>query len=81
METDCTRDHVPAHSGPTPPAAGTRLLHIGPHKGAKKAMAAHGAGFPATSRHPMSAVPSAARWAGVAQHPGEWWSTTGTAAA
>jgi hypothetical protein len=32
METDCTRDDVPARSAPTPSAAGTRLLHIGPHK-------------------------------------------------
>ncbi|MGW0600703.1 hypothetical protein ACWD11_26755 [Streptomyces sp. NPDC002776] len=67
METDCTRDGVPADSAPTAPAAGTRLLHIGPHKtgttsiqgalfGAKEAMAAHGVDFPATSRHPMSAA-------------------------
>ncbi|MFF3345225.1 hypothetical protein [Streptomyces sp. NPDC002779] len=67
METDCTRDDVPADSAPTAPAAGTRLLHIGPHKtgttsiqgalfGAKEAMAAHGVDFPATSRHPMSAA-------------------------
>jgi hypothetical protein len=67
METDCTRDGVPVGSAPTAPAAGTRLLHIGPHKtgttsiqgalfGAKEAMAAHGVDFPATSRHPMSAA-------------------------
>ncbi|MDT9700026.1 hypothetical protein [Streptomyces sp. P17] len=67
METDCTRDEVPANSALPPLAAGTRLLHIGPHKtgttsiqgalfAAKEAMAAHGVDFPATSRHPMSAA-------------------------
>ncbi|CCK30079.1 hypothetical protein BN159_5700 [Streptomyces davaonensis JCM 4913] len=67
METDCTRDEVPANGGVAPLPAGTRLLHIGPHKtgttsiqgalfAAKEAMAGHGVDFPATSRHPMSAA-------------------------
>ncbi|MBD0837648.1 MULTISPECIES: hypothetical protein [unclassified Streptomyces] len=67
METDCTRDEVPANGTVTPLPAGTRLLHIGPHKtgttsiqgalfGAKEAMAEHGVDFPATSRHPMQAA-------------------------
>ncbi|MBC2900942.1 hypothetical protein [Streptomyces cupreus] len=67
METDCTRDEVPANSALPPLPAGTRLLHIGPHKtgttsiqgalfAAKEAMAGHGVDFPATSRHPMSAA-------------------------
>ncbi len=67
METDCTRDDVPADRAVAPLAAGTRLLHIGPHKtgttaiqgalfAAKEAMAGHGVDFPATSRHPMSAA-------------------------
>ncbi|MFI9542995.1 hypothetical protein ACIHAR_03420 [Streptomyces sp. NPDC052016] len=52
---------------PTPLPAGTRLLHIGPHKtgttaiqgalfAAKERMPAYGVEFPATSRHPMQAV-------------------------
>ncbi|GGZ71906.1 hypothetical protein ACFOOM_01950 [Streptomyces echinoruber] len=54
---------------PRPPAlpAGTRLLHIGPHKtgttavqaalfAAKERLPAHGVRFPAHSRHPMEAV-------------------------
>jgi hypothetical protein len=62
METDCRRK-----DGAEPLPAGTRLLHIGPHKtgttsiqgalfAAKDAMAEHGVDFPATSRHPMDAV-------------------------
>ncbi|MET7679898.1 hypothetical protein [Streptomyces sp. NPDC005423] len=58
METDCTN---------TPLPAGTRLLHIGPHKtgttavqgalfAAKDAMARHGVDFPAATRHPMEAA-------------------------
>jgi hypothetical protein len=67
METDRTRDDVPANSGVSPLPPGTRLLHIGPHKtgttsiqgalfAAKDAMKAHGVDFPADSRHPMSAA-------------------------
>ncbi|WAZ21687.1 hypothetical protein STRCI_002878 [Streptomyces cinnabarinus] len=67
METDCTRDEVPANGGVAPLPAGTRLLHIGPHKtgttsiqgalfAAKEAMAGLGVDFPGTSRHPMSAA-------------------------
>jgi hypothetical protein len=77
METDCTRDDGTVDgAGPadgvardtvTPLPAGTRLLHIGPHKtgttsiqgalfAAKETMAGHGVVFPATSRHPMEAV-------------------------
>ncbi|MFF1702773.1 hypothetical protein [Streptomyces sp. NPDC058252] len=52
---------------PRPLPAGTRLLHIGPHKtgttsiqgalfAAKDAMAGHGVAFPAHSRHPMEAA-------------------------
>ncbi|OIJ69460.1 hypothetical protein [Streptomyces mangrovisoli] len=62
METDCTR-----HPGVAPLAAGTRLLHIGPHKtgttaiqgalfAAKDDLPAHGVVFPAHSRHPMEAA-------------------------
>ncbi|MCF1597971.1 hypothetical protein [Streptomyces muensis] len=68
METDCTRDESPAGGGVlTPLPAGTRLLHIGPHKtgttsiqgalfAAKDEMARHGVAWPATTRHPMEAV-------------------------
>ncbi|MGV9452901.1 hypothetical protein [Streptomyces sp. NPDC003635] len=67
METDCTRDEVPANGEVTPLPAGTRLLHIGPHKtgttsiqgalfAARDVMAGHGVDFPGTSRHPMSAA-------------------------
>jgi hypothetical protein len=67
METDCTRDEVPVTGALTPLPAGTRLLHIGPHKtgttsiqgalfAAKEEMARHGVDFPATTRHPMEAV-------------------------
>jgi hypothetical protein len=69
METDCTKDDTP-ENGPaavTPLPAGTRLLHIGPHKTgttaiqgalfeAKDALPAHGVEFPAHSRHPMEAA-------------------------
>lgn len=69
METDCTKDDTP-QNGPaavTPLPAGTRLLHIGPHKTgttaiqgalfeAKDALPAHGVEFPAHSRHPMEAA-------------------------
>ncbi|MFF8974051.1 hypothetical protein [Streptomyces sp. NPDC014995] len=72
METDCTNDEARGNAGrtTTPPGAlpaGTRLLHIGPHKtgttavqgalfAAKERMPAYGVEFPATSRHPMQAV-------------------------
>ncbi|MFF1655010.1 hypothetical protein [Streptomyces sp. NPDC058255] len=56
-----------ARQRPRPLPAGTRLLHIGPHKtgttsiqgalfAAKDAMAGHGVAFPAHSRHPMEAA-------------------------
>ncbi|MET8242962.1 hypothetical protein ABZV31_00100 [Streptomyces sp. NPDC005202] len=62
METDRTRD-----ARPVALPAGTRLLHIGPHKtgttavqgalfAARDAMRAHGVEFPAHSRHPMEAA-------------------------
>jgi hypothetical protein len=58
METDCIEEALPA---------GTRLLHIGPHKtgttaiqgalfAAKDTMPEHGVDFPAHSRHPMEAA-------------------------
>ncbi|WP_250400556.1 hypothetical protein [Streptomyces cellostaticus] len=61
METDRTSD-IPA-----PLPAGTRLLHIGPHKtgttavqgalfAARERMGEHGVAFPAHSRHPMEAA-------------------------
>ncbi|SOD86654.1 hypothetical protein [Streptomyces sp. Ag109_G2-15] len=61
METDCTRDT------PAPLPAGTRLLHIGPHKtgttaiqgalfAAKDRLPEYGVAFPAHSRHPMEAA-------------------------
>ncbi|MEV6766798.1 hypothetical protein AB0N16_40475 [Streptomyces sp. NPDC051105] len=77
METDCTRSEAPVDNapiGPTSPTgplaalpAGTRLLHIGPHKtgttaiqgalfAAKDKLPEHGVEFPATSRHPMEAA-------------------------
>ncbi|MGW0334051.1 hypothetical protein ACWD0J_19635 [Streptomyces sp. NPDC003011] len=79
METDCTRHDTPASGAPAatgapaanaeiaPLPAGTRLLHIGPHKtgttavqgalfAAKETMAEHGVAFPAATRHPMEAV-------------------------
>lgn len=66
METDCTRDDVPVKR-PEPLPAGTRLLHIGPHKtgttsiqgalfAAKDQLPAHGVEFPAHTRHPMEAA-------------------------
>ncbi|MFI8187528.1 hypothetical protein ACIF8T_01745 [Streptomyces sp. NPDC085946] len=72
METDCTTPAPAAPARPTaarpaPLPAGTRLLHIGPHKtgttavqgalfAAKDAMPAYGVAFPAHSRHPMEAA-------------------------
>ncbi|MFG3017492.1 hypothetical protein ACGFZQ_02880 [Streptomyces sp. NPDC048254] len=77
METDCTKSEAPVDKapmspmGPTGPLAalpaGTRLLHIGPHKtgttaiqgalfAAKDKLPEHGVEFPATSRHPMEAA-------------------------
>ncbi|MEU1510578.1 hypothetical protein ABZ490_00200 [Streptomyces sp. NPDC005811] len=61
---------------PAPLPAGTRLLHIGPHKtgttsiqgalfGAKETMPAYGVDFPATSRHPMQAVLAACSRGGM----------------
>ena len=85
METDCKRDDAPVntaaeHSGPparpAPLPAGTRLLHIGPHKtgttaiqgalfAAKEKMPAYGVEFPATGRHPMQAVLAACSRGGM----------------
>ncbi|MFD7699723.1 hypothetical protein [Streptomyces caelestis] len=68
MDTDRTREGLPATGAVVPPLpAGTRLLHIGPHKtgttavqgalfAAKEEMARHGVDFPAHSRHPIEAV-------------------------
>ncbi len=67
METDCTRDEVPANGTIAPLPAGTRLVHIGPHKtgttaiqgalfAAKERLPAHGVEFPAHTRHPMEAA-------------------------
>lgn len=72
METDCKSNEARVNAGrpaapPTALPAGTRLLHIGPHKtgttaiqgalfAAKERMRAYGVEFPATSRHPMQAV-------------------------
>ncbi|MGW3910079.1 hypothetical protein ACWEBX_00920 [Streptomyces sp. NPDC005070] len=67
METDCSTPETTAPATPEPLPAGTRLLHIGPHKtgttsiqgalfAAKDAMAARGVDFPAHSRHPMEAA-------------------------
>ena len=76
METDCTRDDTPVNAAepiepaaarPAPLPAGTRLLHIGPHKtgttsiqgalfAAKDRLPAHGVEFPAHTRHPMEAA-------------------------
>jgi hypothetical protein len=67
MDTDCTRDDIPVNEAIPPLPAGTRLLHIGPHKtgttavqgalfAAKDAMRAHGVEFPAHTRHPMEAA-------------------------
>ena len=67
METDCTRDDLPVNGVTAPLPAGTRLLHIGPHKtgttsvqgalfAARDLLPEHGVVFPAHSRHPMEAV-------------------------
>ncbi|MEV7070363.1 hypothetical protein [Streptomyces sp. NPDC093990] len=67
METDCTRDDLPVNGVTAPLPAGTRLLHIGPHKtgttavqgalfAAKDLLPEHGVVFPAHTRHPMEAV-------------------------
>jgi len=69
METDCSNPDkaAPETATPAPLPAGTRLLHIGPHKtgttsiqgalfAAKDTMAAHGVVFPARTRHPMEAA-------------------------
>ncbi|WP_328747468.1 hypothetical protein OHT57_18160 [Streptomyces sp. NBC_00285] len=67
METDCTRDDLPVNGTTAPLPAGTRLLHIGPHKtgttsvqgalfAAKDLLPEHGVVFPAHSRHPMEAA-------------------------
>ncbi|MFI6008841.1 hypothetical protein ACIBAG_08410 [Streptomyces sp. NPDC051243] len=77
METDCTRDELPANGSViTPLPAGTRLLHIGPHKTgttsiqgalfeARDEMARHGVEWPATTRHPMEAVLAACARTGM----------------
>ncbi|MEV3906438.1 hypothetical protein [Streptomyces canus] len=67
METDCTSDDLPVNGVTAPLPAGTRLLHIGPHKtgttaiqgalfAAKGLLPGHGVVFPAHSRHPMEAA-------------------------
>ncbi|NEB05931.1 hypothetical protein [Streptomyces sp. SID13726] len=67
METDCTSDDFPVNGVPAPLSAGTRLLHIGPHKtgttavqgalfAAKERLPEHGVVFPAHTRHPMEAA-------------------------
>ncbi|MEU2777965.1 hypothetical protein ABZ646_35040 [Streptomyces sp. NPDC007162] len=74
METDCTRGEAPVNHAPIGPIgplaalpAGTRLLHIGPHKtgttaiqgalfAARDKFPRHGVEFPATTRHPMEAA-------------------------
>ncbi|MFD4501680.1 hypothetical protein [Streptomyces sp. NPDC058457] len=77
METDCTRGEAPVNNAPIGPVsptgplaalpAGTRLLHIGPHKtgttaiqgalfAAKDKLPEHCVEFPATTRHPMEAA-------------------------
>ena len=69
METDCSTPDTaaPQTAAPAPLPAGTRLLHIGPHKtgttsiqgalfAAKDAMAERGVAFPARTRHPMEAA-------------------------
>ena len=66
METDCTTDDTPVRR-PEPLPAGTRLLHIGPHKtgttsiqsalfAAQDQLPAHGVEFPGHTRHPMEAA-------------------------
>ncbi|WP_307075471.1 hypothetical protein [Streptomyces canus] len=70
METDCTSNDLPVNGVTDPLPAGTRLLHIGPHKtgttaiqgalfAAKDLLPEHGVVFPAHSRHPMEAAPAA----------------------
>ncbi|MDR6973852.1 hypothetical protein J2X68_000521 [Streptomyces sp. 3330] len=72
--TDCTSDG--ASAGPVPLPAGTRLLHIGPHKtgttsiqgalfAAKEKLPAYGVAYPAQSRHPMQAVLAACSRTGM----------------
>ncbi|MEU5316406.1 hypothetical protein AB0G67_06725 [Streptomyces sp. NPDC021056] len=68
METDCTRHEPVANDGViTPLPAGTRLLHIGPHKtgttsiqgalfAVKDRLGGYGVDWPAATRHPMEAV-------------------------
>lgn len=67
METDCTNDDLPVNGATAPLPAGTRLLHIGPHKtgttsvqgalfAARDLLPEHGVVFPAHSRHPMEAA-------------------------
>ncbi|MET9785574.1 hypothetical protein [Streptomyces canus] len=67
METDCTSDDLPVNGVTAPLPAGTRLLHIGPHKtgttaiqgalfAARDLLPEHGVVFPAHSRHPMEAA-------------------------
>lgn len=82
METDCTRDEAPANAGVvTPLPAGTRLLHIGPHKtgttsiqgalfAARDRLGEHGVHWPAASRHPMEAVLAACARPGMLGDPG-----------
>lgn len=88
METDCTNpsdranpsgragDGARAPGTPTPLPAGTRLLHIGPHKtgttsiqgalfAAKEKLPAYGVAYPAQSRHPMQAVLAACSRTGM----------------
>ncbi|MEU6590972.1 hypothetical protein ABZ923_17425 [Streptomyces sp. NPDC046881] len=73
METDCTTTPPPAAADRAPTSAveplpaGTRLLHIGPHKtgttavqgalfAARERLPAYGVAFPAHTRHPMEAA-------------------------
>ncbi|MDH6215664.1 hypothetical protein [Streptomyces pseudovenezuelae] len=70
MEIDCTSDDDRVNGGRAglaPLPAGTRLLHIGPHKtgttsiqgalfAAKDQLPGHGVVFPASTRHPMEAA-------------------------
>ncbi|KUN72962.1 hypothetical protein AQJ46_10850 [Streptomyces canus] len=67
METDCTSNDLPVTGVTAPLPAGTRLLHIGPHKTGTTAIQGalfavrdllpeHGVVFPAHSRHPMEAA-------------------------
>ncbi|MEU6380245.1 hypothetical protein [Streptomyces sp. NPDC046909] len=77
METDCTRDEGAANDGVIAPLpAGTRLLHIGPHKtgttsiqgalfAAREKLGEHGVDWPHTSRHPMDAVLAAVSRGGM----------------